>query len=67
MPRFYFHVTNGKTVPDEIGDQFESVDEAIRHAITMARELGHATPPTNIRRNVAVIDEQGHEVFRTPI
>jgi hypothetical protein len=67
MPRFYFQVTNGKTIPDEIGDRFDSVDEAIRHAITMARELGHARPPTNTRENVSVIDEHGNEVFRTPI
>ena len=67
MPRFFFHVTNGKTIRDQDGDSFESVEEAKRHAVTIARELGHASSQTAARQNVFVTDEDGTEVFRTPI
>jgi hypothetical protein len=67
MPRFFFHVSNGDTIKDEQGDICESVEQAKRQAVTIARELGHANPDTNARKNVCVMDEQGNEVFRTPI
>jgi hypothetical protein len=67
MPRYYFHVTNGETTRDQDGDLFESVEEAKRHAVTIARELGHASSAAGARRHVCVTDEEGKEVFRTPI
>jgi len=67
MPRFFFHVTNGDLTQDRDGDLCESVEDAKRHAITVARELGHASSQTGIRRIVSVTDEGGTEIFRTPI
>jgi len=67
MPRFYFHVTNGQMIRDQDGDLCGSVEDAKREAIMIARELGHASAPTARWRNVSVTDEDGKEVFRTPI
>ena len=39
MPRYFFHVTNGDTLADEVGEEFELVEAARGHATAVAREL----------------------------
>jgi hypothetical protein len=39
MPRYFFDLTNGDSVIDEVGEEFDLVEEARGHAVAMAREL----------------------------
>ena len=39
MARYFFHLTNGDSLADEVGEEFDFVEAAQRHAMAMAREL----------------------------
>ena len=39
MPRYFFDLTNGDSVIDEVGEEFDLVEAARGHAVAMAREL----------------------------
>jgi hypothetical protein len=68
MPRYFFHLTNGDRVADEVGEEFDHVEAAQRHAMTMARELSGGRPPnTVVRHHISVVDERGVEVFKVPV
>src|SRR5215831_15841701 len=66
MPRYFFHVTNGDSITDEEGEEFELFEAAREHAIAVARELvreglkwaGHS---------ISVTDERGTIVFKVPL
>jgi hypothetical protein len=41
MPRFYFDVREGPSfTPDDVGSEFDSLDEAERGAAALAAEIG---------------------------
>jgi hypothetical protein len=67
MGRYFFHVTSAqRTYPDEVGQEFASLDDARRHAEVIAAELARAD---NSYRGfeVCILDSQGAEVTRVPI
>ncbi len=48
MPRYFFDVTNGSTLADEVGEEFELVEAARGHAMAVARELSRNRLPLSL-------------------
>ena len=68
MPRYFFDVTNGSTLADEVGGEFELVEAARGHAMAVARELSrHHLPLALVGHFISVIDEGGVVIFKTPL
>jgi hypothetical protein len=68
MPRFYFHLTDGKTVRDDEGEKCNSIEAARNYAVRVAKELGQGQSSEYVREHcICVTDETGKEVFRTPL
>jgi hypothetical protein len=65
MPRYFFNLTNGDSVADEVGEEFDRVEAARGHAMEVARELSrHRLPDALIERHISVLDERGVVVFK---
>jgi hypothetical protein len=63
--RYFFHLTNGETLADEVGEEFDLVEAARGHAIAVARELsGNRVPAVLVGRHISVADEEGVVVFK---
>jgi hypothetical protein len=68
MPRFFFHLTNGKTIPDDKATPCRTAEEAKVVALAIAAELGRNKPPEEIKElAICVTDQTGKEVFRTNV
>jgi Domain of unknown function (DUF6894) len=68
MPRYFFHLTNGDSVADEVGEEFDVVEAARAHAIAVARELsGNRVPDDLVGLYISVVDERGVVVFKVPL
>jgi hypothetical protein len=68
MQRYFFNVTNGDSVADEVGEEFDRVEAARGHAMTVAKELSRGRlPRALIGRHISVIDERGVVVFKVPL
>src|SRR2546423_1746028 len=63
MARYFFHLTNEDTIADEMGEEFDLVEEARGHALAVARELSRNAPPH--QHHISVVDERGVVVFTT--
>jgi Domain of unknown function (DUF6894) len=60
MHRYFFDVTNGSTLADEVGEEFELVEAARWHAMAVARELSRNRLPLSlVGRFISVVDEGG--------
>jgi hypothetical protein len=62
MPRYFFHIANGKTVKDDLGELFISTVEAMAHATEIAKALGEDA--LWLGSSVLVEDENGTEIGR---
>jgi len=61
-------MTNGDSVADEVGEEFDRVETAPGHAMAVARELSHNQPPdVLVGRSISVVDERGVVVFKVPL
>ena len=68
MPRFFFHMENGARAEDDYGDPCDSLQQAKSYAEHVAVEVGRNKPDDAIRDTyILVTDEDGKEVFRTPV
>jgi hypothetical protein len=68
MPRYFFHVTNGDILADDVGEEFDLVEEARGHALSIAQELSRPrVPHTLVGRHISVMDERGVVVFKVPL
>jgi hypothetical protein len=68
MPRFFFHVSDGTTVPDPQGEQCETLSQAREVADLIALRLGQERPTIqNKGLFIVVTDEGGREVHRVPL
>jgi hypothetical protein len=68
MSRYFFHLTNGETLADEVGEEFDLVEAARGHALGVARELSrNGLPSACIGRYIAVMDEWGVAVYKVPL
>jgi hypothetical protein len=62
MPRYFFHIANGKTVKDDLGELFLGIAEAMAHAADIANVLGEDAGWRG--SSVIVEDEHGTEIGR---
>jgi hypothetical protein len=68
MPRYFFHLTNGDDLADEVGEEFDHAEAAQGHALTVVRELSRGgLPHALIGRHISVLDDQGVGVFKVPL
>jgi hypothetical protein len=68
MARYFFNLTNGHSLADEVGEEFDRVEEARGHATAVARELSHnRLPYAFVGRHISVVDERGVVVFKVPL
>jgi len=68
MARYYFYLTNGDTLADEVGEEFDHVEAARKHAVAVAREMsGSRLPHALVGRHISVVDERGVVVFKVPL
>ena len=68
MSHYFFNLTNGDSVADEVGEDFDGVEAARGHAMAVARELSrnrlsHALDG----HHISVVDERGVVVFKVPL
>jgi hypothetical protein len=62
MPRYFFHIANGKTFKDDLGELFVSTVAAMAHAADIAKALGEDASWRDC--SVVVEDENGTEIGR---
>jgi hypothetical protein len=68
MSHYFFDLTNGDSVADEVGEDFDGVGAARGHAMAVARELSRNQPPDAlVGRSISVVDERGVVVFKVPL
>jgi len=68
MPRYFFDLTNGDKLADEVGEEFDRVEAARGHALTVVRELSRGGLPHALDgRHISVVDERGVVVFKVPL
>jgi hypothetical protein len=71
MARFFFdHVmADGQVIADEDGEEFPIAQDARNHALQVVAELSRNQRSGTLGRSgfLAVIDENGVEVFRVPL
>jgi hypothetical protein len=68
MSRYFFDLTNGDSVADEVGEDFDGVEAARGHVMAVARELSrNQLPDALIGRSISVVDERGVVVFKVPL
>ena len=67
MPHYFFNLTNGDSVADEVGEELDGVEAARGHAMTVAKELSRGRlPRALIGRHISVVDERGVVVCKVP-
>jgi hypothetical protein len=67
MARYFFALTNGDSISDHVGEEFDLVEE-LEVALRVARELCRNRPwAVDLGRYISVTDEWGVVVFRTPL
>ncbi len=71
MPRYFFHLTDGKTVlNNHKGIDLAGNAAARADAVTLARNLTHGATMPGFNWSgwfVAIVDQQGHKVDEVPI
>jgi hypothetical protein len=68
MSRYFFYLTNGDSVADEVGEEFDGVEAARGHATAVARELSrNRLSDALVGRSISVVDERGVVVFKVPL
>jgi Domain of unknown function (DUF6894) len=68
MPRYFFNLTNGDTVADDLGAEFARAEAAQAHAMAVAWELSrNQLPDALIGLYISVVDEHGLAVFKVPL
>jgi hypothetical protein len=63
--RYFFHIDNGRSYPDETGSIFSTAAQAIAHGIVVAQELAQDSSWHEF--TVAVADQRGKELARIHI
>jgi Domain of unknown function (DUF6894) len=71
MSRYFFRLTDGDSLSlaeDEVGEEFNHVEAARRHAMAVVRELSrHKLSDALIGLYISVVDEDGIVVFKVPL
>ena len=68
MARYFFNLTNGSTIGDPDGEELAGPDEAKATAALTAQDLARNKRTAELAGVcVCVTDENGKELFRTPL
>lgn len=67
MPTYFFDIKDGHRLVDPAGRRFKSDDDAIAMAKVFAIQVSLDTPKVNPERHVAVLNEDGDEIFKVPV
>jgi hypothetical protein len=71
MPRYFFALTDQDSLSladDELGEEFDRVEAARRHAMAVAHELSRNEPlHAFVGCHISVVDEKGVVVFKVPL
>lgn len=67
MPRYFFDIKDGRRLLDASGSDFDSDEHAIDRAKSLAITVALETPDGDPKRHVAVLNEDGDEIWRVPI
>ncbi|MBK5958590.1 hypothetical protein CCR97_10265 [Rhodoplanes elegans] len=68
MPRFFFHLTGGRSARDVTGDDLPSVLDAVENARQVASELARNVDPDFVEGAFIVVeDEGGRPVYSVPL
>jgi hypothetical protein len=66
MPKYHFEIIDGFRLEDPVGIECPNEAEAKTVAHDIARQIAHDLTSRN-QRNVVVVDDDGAEVYQTPI
>ena len=69
LPRYFFHIVDGRTVRDEEGQDFPGLEEARAEAIGGARSIkreAHWEGRLPLNERIEVADENGTVLFTVP-
>jgi len=66
MPLFHFEIVNGFRIEDPVGLNCKNEDQARTVALDIARHIATDVPSSE-KRTVVVLDDEGREVFATPV
>jgi uncharacterized protein DUF6894 len=66
MPKYYFEIADGVTLPDPIGTSCRNDAHAKREAEAIARQIANDLGDRELR-DVIVVDGSGKELYRVPI
>jgi hypothetical protein len=68
MQTYYFHMCNDGRITDREGEPCDSLETAKRVAVETAQELAYRREPATVAKLfISVTDDEGNEVFRTPL
>jgi hypothetical protein len=67
MPKFHFEIVDGYKIEDSVGLDCESEEQARTVAKDIARQIAADLGCEAPARNVVVVDDDGTELFKTPI
>lgn len=67
MPRYFFDIKDGHRLVDPSGMNFANDDDAIARAKVFAIQVSLDTPKIDPKRHIAVLNQDGDEIFRVPV
>jgi len=66
MPKYHFEIVDGYRLEDPVGVELPGADQAKTVAHDIASQIAQDVVSEN-RRNVVVVDDDGAEIYKTPI
>jgi hypothetical protein len=66
MPKYHFEIVDGYRLEDPVGMDLPDTDQAKTVAHDIAKQIA-ADVVSDSTRNVVVVDDDGTEVYQTPI
>jgi hypothetical protein len=66
MPKFHFEIVDGYKIEDPVGMDLKGKDQAKTLANAIAKQIAVDVGGA-VARNVVVINDEGEEVYKTPI
>jgi uncharacterized protein DUF6894 len=69
MARYFFNLQDGNAVlRDDLGEEFNNVEEARNHAVQVATELARNRPERiRAQQRLLITDASGVELFQLPL
>jgi hypothetical protein len=67
MPRYYFDIKDGHRLVDPSGLNLKNDEDAIARAKVIAIGVSLDKPAVDPERHIALINDEGQEIFRVPV